>query len=179
MIKIAPNPSSAVTAEDCKKIEDFIQRPARGLLGIPVRDEQGNPVVAQISPVVEGKPFPTMYWLVGPQVYKDISEVEGKGFTKIIQQKVNSSPDLRADLASIHESYCADRVRYFNDLELSLPANMMSMITQTGVGGVKEKQYIRCLHMFYAYHLIKPHVIGRIISEGILAFKSSGSFHIQ
>lgn len=136
-------------------------------------------MVAKISPVVEGKPFPTIFWLVGPQIYKDISEVEGKGFTKIIQQKVHSSEVLKADLARIHQSYCDDRVRFFNELELSLPTNMMATINETGVGGVKEKQYIRCLHMFYAYHLIRPNVIGRIISDGILAFKSSGTFGLQ
>lgn len=157
--------SKEVTSQDIEVIEAFLKRPARGILEVSARTDKGLPSSIKVTPVVDEVPFPTIYWLVDPIVYKSISQIEGAGFTKELQEKINASDELKAQVKEIHESYRDERIKLFKDLNLSLPENMMPMITETGIGGLRDFHHLRCLHMFYAFHLVKPHIIGQMVDE--------------
>ncbi|WP_412473658.1 DUF501 domain-containing protein [Halobacteriovorax sp. YZS-1-1] len=158
------------TKEDIEKIESFLKREARGVLEISARTKEGAPASLKVSPVVDKVPFPTIYWLVDPIVYKKISHLEGQGFTKELQNKINNSEELQEKVKSIHESYRDERIELFKELNLELPENMMPMITENGIGGLRDFHHLRCLHMFYAYHLVRPHIIGDMIDEKLGSF---------
>jgi len=48
-------------------ITDALDREPRGLREIAGWNEAGQPAVIRVAPVVDGKPFPTLYWLIDPQ----------------------------------------------------------------------------------------------------------------
>lgn len=154
-----------VTENDIAKIEEFLKRKARGVLEISARRKDGSPASIKVSPVVDKVPFPTIYWLVDPIVYKEISHLEGQGFTKELQSQIDNSDELKDQVQKIHEAYRDERVKLFKELNLNLPENMMSMITDTGIGGLRDFHHLRCLHMFYAFHLVRPHIIGEMIDK--------------
>lgn len=157
--------SLTITPKDIELIEGFLKRPARGILEISARTKEGHPASIKVTPVVEEVPFPTIYWLVDPIVYKAISQIEATGFTKELQEMINASDELKAEVKSIHEAYRDERVALFKELKLNLPDNMMPMINETGIGGLRDFHHLRCLHMFYAFHLVSPHIIGKMIDE--------------
>lgn len=159
--------TSKATKEDIIKIEEFLKREARGVVEVSARTKDGSPASLKVSPVVDKVPFPTIYWLVDPVVYKKISHLEGQGLTKELQSMINENEELQAKVKAIHESYRDERIELFNELKLELPENMMPMITENGIGGLRDFHHLRCLHMFYAYHLVKPHIIGKMTDRAL------------
>jgi len=63
------------------RINALLGRRARGLRGVAVADASGAPVVVRVAPLVEGKPFPTLFWLVDPHFTYAIDRVVTEGFT--------------------------------------------------------------------------------------------------
>ncbi|EPZ51810.1 PF04417 family protein [Bacteriovorax sp. BAL6_X] len=157
--------STQATQNDIEQIEAFLKREARGIIEVSARTDDGRPASIKVTPVVDKVPFPTIYWLVDPVVYKAISQIEGQGFTKELQAMIDNDEELKEKVKAIHESYRDERVKLFKEMNLELPDNMMPMITDTGIGGLRDFYHLRCLHMFYAFHLVRPHAIGELVDK--------------
>ena len=46
--------------------------------------------------------------------------------------------------------------------------NFFDQLQKRGIGGISNFSRVRCLHTYYASHLVNPNVIGRIIDERYL-----------
>jgi hypothetical protein len=42
---------------------------------------------------------------------------------------------------------------------------MLSALDARGIGGIAEPDRIRCLHTWYAAHLVRPNTIGGLVDE--------------
>ena len=60
-------------------IQQCLDREPRGLRAIVAWDEQGRPRVIQVALVVDGKPFPTVFWLIDPALCLAIDRLEAAG----------------------------------------------------------------------------------------------------
>lgn len=148
-------------------IRQQLGREPRGLSGIAVQNDEGVPLVLQMQPLVDDKPFPTLYWLASKDIYQAIAEIETAGGVKLLEQELEENEALRAE-------HLADQQRYV-DLRWATVSEeqkkkiealgFLKLYTQYGIGGISQWDKIRCLHMQYAYHLAEGSAIGRILDE--------------
>ena len=140
-------------------------RAPRGLRDIAVFDAAGEPSVIRVASVVAGKPFPTLYWLVDPVVSLRIDRVEAGGLIAQFQTQVDQSSLLKAAMLADHEAHKAHRATFVSaDEQRQLTdSGMMAALEQRGIGGIADPDRIRCLHTWYAAHLVTPNTIGQLL----------------
>jgi len=49
----------------------------------------------------------------------------------------------------------------------------MAALEERGIGGIAESTRIRCLHTWYAAHLVEPNTIGALIDSALLESNNS------
>lgn len=156
-----------VTREDMQQVTQLLGRPARGLVAIAVRGRTGAPVVIQVASLVDNKPFPTLFWLVDKTLNYKIDRLEASGFITHCQRLVDASPELQALLAAEHQAYIALRRRLMtrDHAETLTALGYMQILEKRGIGGIENFTRIRCLHTYYAAHLVSPNQVGLLVAE--------------
>lgn len=142
-----------VSAADRARVEELLGRPPGGDFEIVVRDESGDPVVLRNAPLLTGgRPMPTLYWLCGERVRKEIGRLEAEGGVRRAEEAVD--PD---ELAAAHARYAAER-------DALMPADHVGPAPSAGVGGTRRG--VKCLHAHYAWHLAGgDDPVGRWVAE--------------
>ena len=148
-------------------IRQCLDREPRGLRSIVAWDEHGRPRVVQVALVVDDKPFPTVFWLIDPALCLAIDRLEAAGCIARLQQQVDQSPELRAEMRIDHEKHQAVRAATMTltEREFLESSGMIGAFTSRGIGGIQGVDRIRCLHTWYAAHCVHPNVVGRMIDE--------------
>ena len=152
-----------ITSRDIEDVTRLLGRSPRGLRAISVRTARGEPVVLQVASLVDDKPFPTLFWLVNPQLNLAIDRLEATGFIARLQQKLDAEPMYQHQLADAHRAYIQLRLRLMTDDERHRIQQLgfESVFEQRGIGGIENFNRIRCLHTYYAAHLVAPNLIGQ------------------
>lgn len=132
-----------------------------------MRAGNGDPAVIRVASLVDGKPFPTLFWLVDAQLSYRIDRVEANGLIKQLQIHIDSSPDLIAEMERDHRAHIALRNSYLTEADKQelQRSGFYSVLQQRGIGGIADFQRIRCLHTWYAAHLVVPNTVGRLLDE--------------
>lgn len=148
------------------RVSQLLGREPRGLREV-ICDDDGEPLAIRVASLVDGKPFPTLYWLVGPDLCYRIDQAEAGGLIAQLQARVDDDPDLRASMAQDHAVYIAARDAFMTEEERrELAANGFGDVLQDrGVGGIADFTRIRCLHTWYAAHLVTPNTIGGLLDD--------------
>lgn len=157
-----------ISEKDREIIKKQLGREPVGAQKVLVRDSFGAPRVIRVSPLVDGKPFGSFYWLSCPVLKKEIDHLEAGGLIQKIQTEIlDVNEEFLNELIKNHESYIEDRLRYLKEDGLwdQVAENMWPSIKERGVGGVQNFKSIRCLHMHYAHHLVSQNVIGKYLDE--------------
>ena len=130
-------------------ITQQLGRAPRGIEAVAATDTQGTPLVLRMSPIVDGKPFPTLYWLCSDLLKIEISRIEAVGVIKS------------------HRDYVDARWRFMSEAQREEVARLgyTDVLTERGVGGISNWQQVRCLHTQYAHHLCGNNVIGQWMDE--------------
>lgn len=154
-----------------ERVAELLGREPRGLRDIAAFDANGEPAVIRVASVVEGKPFPTLFWLVDPAINLAIDRLEAGGLIARLQAQVDASPQLRACMAKDHDRHRALRHSFLTEQEIKgLEANgMMAALDSRGIGGIAEPDRVRCLHTWYAAHWVEPNTIGALVDEALSA----------
>ena len=148
-------------------ITQQLGREPRGLISVAVATPEGVPVVLQMASMVDGQPFPTLYWLSSKDVYQAIAEIETSGEVKRLEQAL-------LDDESFLNEHLADQARYVALRDEQMSAAVRAEIEQRGfedlfktygIGGIRQWDKIRCLHMNYAYHLVHSTAVGRRLEQ--------------
>jgi uncharacterized protein len=128
------------TEDDRRTVARLLGREPAGEYSVVVRRRDGLPSVIANSPLLaDGTPMPTRYWLVDPDLRRDVSRLESAG--GVTQAEAAVDP---AELASAHEHYAAER-------DALLPASYRGPRPAGGVGGTR--QGVKCLHAHLAWWL--------------------------
>jgi len=107
---------------------------------VAVRDEAGEPVVLCNEPFTRnGRPMPTRFWLVDPELVRAVSALEAAGGVREAEQAIDP-----AALAAAHDAYAAAR-------DTAVPADHRGPRPTGGVGGTRTG--VKCLHAHYAWYL--------------------------
>ncbi|MFT6101778.1 MAG: hypothetical protein ACJATV_000161 [Granulosicoccus sp.] len=155
----------AVLEGDITVIESLLGREPRGLEDVAVRDNAGVPMVIRVAPLVNEKPFPTLFWLIDKRLNYAIDQVEAGGLIADLQETVDSRPELQAGMVVDHQRYIELRQTYFSEIQKQHIKRLgyESVLAERGIGGIVDFQRIRCLHTYYAAHLVRTNTVGRLL----------------
>lgn len=153
-----------------ERIATLLGREPRGLRAIAVADVDGEPIVIRVASVVDQKPFPTLYWLIGRELSLQIDRLEAAGWIARLQGQVNQSKALQRAMRADHEGHRIARNDFLTGEEARFleQRGMRAALDERGIGGIGENDRIRCLHTWYAAHLVTPNAIGALVDQLLL-----------
>jgi hypothetical protein len=124
---------------------------------VVVRDADGAPVVVRNAPFTrDGRPMPTRYWLVDPELNLRVSRLEAAGGVRTAQAAV--APQA---LRAAHSAYAAER-------DAQIPLGHTGPRPSGGVGGTRTG--VKCLHAHYAHLLAGcDDPVGRWVDDALQA----------
>jgi len=139
------------------------------LVGISKRCVHGYPQVVSVSPLIDGKPFPTLYWLTCPFLFQAIASLEAGGMIRQLEEKVRRDPNLAERLICAHCSYIEERKHLLSRDDLTyLEENaMLPALMERGIGGIADYSRIKCLHLHTAHALVGDNPIGKIVLQSL------------
>lgn len=157
----------AVSIEMRETVAGLLGREPRGLEDVPVLDTLGRPSVIRVASLVDDKPFPTLFWLVDADLCYRIDQVEAAGLIRELQGKIDADPDLQARMRRDHEKYMALRDSLISERDRKRIEELgyTGVFARKGIGGIADFTRIRCLHTWYAAHLVKPNTVGTLLDE--------------
>ena len=166
MMNSAPELSLPSEAQR-RRVATLLGRDPRGLRAIPVLDGEGEPLVIRVASIVDGKPFPTLYWLVGSDICLRIDRLEAAGAIAELQRRVDTSEVLRSAMLEDHARHRKERAGFLSSEERQVlqARGMQAALDERGIGGIAEPDRIRCLHTWYAAHLVTPNAVGTLVDE--------------
>lgn len=155
----------AITEEQRSRVAQLLGREPRGLKAIPVLSDQGQPMVIRVAPLVDDKPFPTLFWLVDPDLSYRIDGEEATGLIARLQQQIDDDPQLQEQMAADHSRYIQLRRAFMSDTERERVESLgfTDVFEHKGIGGIADFTRIRCLHTWYAAHLVESNTVGRLL----------------
>jgi hypothetical protein len=120
-----------------------------------------------VASIVDDKPFPTLYWLVDPALNYRIDQLEAAGRITELQAEVDEHESLRSAMAADHRAHIELRnsLMTAEDRARIEALGYRESLTKRGIGGIENPTRIRCLHTWYAAHLVVPNTIGRLIDN--------------
>jgi hypothetical protein len=155
----------SITAEVRTRVAALLGREPRGLEEIALAAADASPMVIRVASLVDDTPFPTLFWLVDPTLNYRIDQVEAGGLIKQFQRRVDGEARLREQMRADHQAHIALRASHISDADrLRLEQlGFSEVLSDRGIGGIADYQRIRCLHTWYAAHLIVPNTIGAML----------------
>ena len=158
-----------LSLEDKKVIAEQLGRTPRGLLAIERRCPYGYPQVVRVYPLVEGKPFPTLFWLTCPFLTKQIDRLEAEGWIKRLQALLETDSSLAVAFREAHRTYITERDRLLSpeDRATLEEAGMLKDLLEKGIGGTANFGRVKCLHLHVAHALVRANPIGQRILEAL------------
>ena len=164
---ISEEPHLTLTPEVIARVATLLGRQPRGLEEIAVARPDGQAMVIRVASLVEDKPFPTLFWLLDPDLCYRVDQVEAAGLIKQLQQRIDSDPQLQRSMREDHLAHIALREDYMapHIRQRLAELNFSEVFASKGIGGIADFNRIRCLHTWYAAHLVVPNTVGRLLDE--------------
>lgn len=155
-----------ISEQQLKIISDQLGRTPRGIVRIAASDKD-TPLVLQMRSIVDQQPFPTLYWLSSKSLNKAIGKIEGQGWVKYIEARIDDDAELRASLLADQQRYVDQRwqLMHPDDKAFIASRGFTELFKSYGIGGITEWTKVRCLHMHYAHHLVEANTIGSLLDE--------------
>ena len=156
-----------ISDKDYAKLKEQLGRTPRGAVKVLRYSQKGEPQVVQVSPLVEGKPFPSLYWLSCPRLHKAIAKIEQSSWIKHLENVIiPGDPSLKEKLKEDHLRYQKLRWETLGPEQIeSVEEKYLNSLKKTGIGGVRDFSRVRCLHMHYAHHLVEKNCIGELMDQ--------------
>jgi uncharacterized protein len=118
----------------------LLGRTPSGPFVVVVRRRDGTPAVIENAPLLDdGRPMPTLFWLVDAEVRELVSRLEAGGGVRRAEAAVDA-----AALAEAHARHAEQR-------DGRVPAGHVGPRPSGGVGGTR--QGVKCLHAHVAWYL--------------------------
>ncbi|WGD38238.1 DUF501 domain-containing protein [Lysinibacter sp. HNR] len=135
-------PFEPPTQADINTVTEQLGRPARNVVGISARTQDGEPSVVSTAPRLDdGTPFPTFYYLCHPDAVAAVSSLEANGFMAEMNDLLREDDEIRAQYQRAHESYIADRESIA----------VVEEIAGISAGGMPDR--VKCLHALVGHSL--------------------------
>jgi len=151
-----------VSPRDVDVLREQLGREPRGVRAVETRCPIGHPQVIRVYPLVEGAPFPTLFWLTCPALVAQISQLEHGGTIAELEAALARDDALRQEYKANHRTYVADRWHELSErdrrwVELQ---GLSDVFLERGIGGIRHWSTVKCLHLHYAHHLARANALG-------------------
>lgn len=131
---------TVASATDREQVAALLGREPQGAFEVVVRHADGRPVVIANAPLLDdGRPMPTRYWLVDPDLLRRVGTIEAGGGVRQAEAAVDAD-----ELVAAHARYAAER-------DALIPTDYAGPRPFGGVGGTRNG--VKCLHTHLAYLL--------------------------
>ncbi len=160
-------------SNDLKVIKWQLNTDQVNMTGIVKKCVYGYPSVILLDPVLKSDNGPVLnhmsisnpLWLTCPYLNKKIHDLESNGYIKKIADFVNSDRSLVDLMKNAHAHYYSLRknlyCKHFGEIS-SIEFN--DKILNSGIGGIQDIDYIKCLHQHYShYQICSDNVVGRVV----------------
>ena len=154
-----------ITAQMRAQVASLLGREPRGLEAVALTAADGSPMVIRVASLVDDTPFPTLFWLVDAALNYRIDQAEAGGLIKQFQARINGEPELQRRMRDDHLAHIALRAGYISPAvsQRMQELGYGQVLDHKGIGGIADYKRIRCLHTWYAAHLIVPNTIGEML----------------
>jgi hypothetical protein len=107
---------------------------------VAVRCGCGLPAVIETHPLVDGEPFPTLYWLTCRRAVAAAGRLEADGRMREVNERLDTDPEFRAAFEAANADYISRRD---------------ALHVLDGAGGVAggPSDRVKCLHAHLAHQL--------------------------
>jgi len=121
--------------------------------------------VVGVSPLVDGAPFPTLYWLTCPFLRTAIDRLEADGWISRLEAQLALDSELAAGMILAHRRYVETRQALLEPEEhrLLVEQGMNQALSERGIGGLADRTRLKCLHLHVAHELADENAIGVIV----------------
>ena len=157
------HPDTMPDARQLAIIAEQLGRTPRGIQALAATDGEGTPLVLRMASIVDGKPFPTLYWLSSERLKVEISHLEAAGVIKSLEARLQEDPAFLAAYHESHRDYVAQRWQHMSaeQQDDAERRGYTALLRERGIGGIGNWDQVRCLHTQYAHHLCGHNVIGQ------------------
>jgi hypothetical protein len=157
----------ALDASTVDRVTALLGRTPRGLEEVAVWRGPGEPSVIRVASLVDDTPFPTLYWLIDPTLNYAIDTVEAGGLIQRLQAVIDADPALQRAMAADHRAHIARRHDCMSQSVRTRIAELgyTAVFEHKGIGGISDFGRIRCLHTWYAAHLVQPNTVGHLLDQ--------------
>ncbi|NPB05526.1 MAG: DUF501 domain-containing protein [Aquificae bacterium] len=107
----------------------------------------GFPQVLENPPLVDGKPFPTLFWLSCPHLVREVSKLEEKGWIRRFEERLRRDARFRGRYLKAH---ALERSLRKALLPPELPYRLKLKLIKGGIGGIESPLGVKCLHLHLA-----------------------------
>ena len=150
------------------------------VVNIAAFNATGGPAVARLYPLracidakkpkqrATAEPFPTMFWLVCPEISARVSKLEDDGWVNKLQERLLKCDAARLELKRQHEAYATERWSLLvdADVEFARSRNWEAPLREVGIAGLRNFERVKCLHAHYAHFLASgDNEVGRWVHE--------------
>lgn len=156
-----------ITAQVRTQVAGLLGREPRGLEAIAAVADNGSPTVIRVASLVDDSPFPTLFWLVDPSLSYRIDRAEAGGLIKRLQRRIDTDPELQRQMREDHQAHIALRDSYISSAAQQQMEilGFGEVLREKGIGGIADFTRIRCLHTWYAAHLVVPNTVGALLDQ--------------
>jgi hypothetical protein len=134
----------------------------------------GFPQVIKNPPVVDGKPFPTMFWLTCPHLVKKVSRLEEAGMISYFENKLKYDQRFRNRYLKAQQFERMLRKVYIPE---TLPIPIKKKLLPAGIGGIENPLGVKCLHLHLASYLGGvPNPIGEEVYKRVLPLECPNNY---
>jgi len=151
-----------VTEAELEVLAEQLGRRPRGVRAIERYCPAGHPQVIRVYPLIDGNPFPTLFWLTCPELIKQLTRLEYEGVIEALERLIERDPRFRARYHQNHRDYIEERWKELNehDRRWVEEQGLSAVFKERGIGGLRNWDAVKCLHMHYAHHKARANVIG-------------------
>lgn len=136
-----------ISNKDMRIVSYQLGKTPKNVVRVVRRCSYGFPVVIESKSILEGKPFPTVYWLTCPFLKYAISRIESLGGILKFENILSNSPELYAKHVEAHLKAQARAIELADK-----NVRVIKSLKKRGMGGLSDFKHVKCLHMHVAYH---------------------------
>lgn len=137
-----------ISNRDMRIVSYQLGRTPKNVVRVVKKCSYGFPVVIESKTILEGKPFPTAYWLTCPFLRYAISKIESFGGILKFENILSTYPELYAKHVKAHLKAKAKAIELADK-----NVRVIESLKKRGMGGLSDFKHVKCLHMHVAYHL--------------------------
>ncbi len=159
--------TSTLSQADIDIITQQLGRTPSGIRSVAHYSPDGVPQVLEMETWVFDQPFPTLFWLSSSAIDKALARIESQGVVKELEQRIKDDEELRTAYHKSHEDYVKRRWDAMSQEHKAIieEKGFTHLFEALGIGGIKNWDQVRCLHMQYGHHLAGENIIGKILDE--------------